>query len=368
MPPRLVRHRSDVAVIDLGFRGAVASSAPYQPAEAAVIVFRRVDEDFNPPSLEGFYVRVRREVGRPDSVVLLTSVDLEDRLALEETKDPPGVVAVSVGLTPPTCPGSGGYEPLKASTINVAVAVDARLNFFGLLDLFRVAVEAKTLAAVELLLRCKTRSPGTATDAVAVVARPGRSGGGILTAGMATRLGGSIAEAVYRLIVGLGSSILGPFGLARNALGYTINELVDLALEAYRRAPIPGVKEEVVREVIRELLGRALRDPNVAALIIAARDLDLRGAAGILPGIRSEEFSKDPRGIVADELLATALSLYLAGFKGLLATYWVERLKESGRIPVKAPVFEDDVISALLGSVLSLVYDRLAVGGREGEG
>lgn len=368
MPPRLVRHRSDVAVIDLGFRGAVASSAPYQPAEAAVIVFRRVDEDFNPPSLEGFYVRVRREVGRPDSVVLLTSVDLEDRLALEETKDPPGVVAVSVGLTPPTCPGSGGYEPLKASTINVAVAVDARLNSSGLLDLFRVAVEAKTLAAVELLLRCKTRSPGTATDAVAVVARPGRSGGGILTAGMATRLGGSIAEAVYRLIVGLGSSILGPFGLARNALGYTINELVDLALEAYRRAPIPGVKEEVVREVIRELLGRALRDPNVAALIIAARDLDLRGAAGILPGIRSEEFSKDPRGIVADELLATALSLYLAGFKGLLATYWVERLKESGRIPVKAPVFEDDVISALLGSVLSLVYDRLAVGGREGEG
>ena len=168
--------------------------------------------------------------------------------------------------------------------------------------------------------------------------------------------------------MGLGSSILGPFGLARNALGYTINELVDLALEAYRRAPIPGVKEEVVREVIRELLGRALRDPNVAALIIAARDLDLRGAAGILPGIRSEEFSKDPRGIVADELLATALSLYLAGFKGLLATYWVERLKESGRIPVKAPVFEDDVISALLGSVLSLVYDRLAVGGREGEG
>ncbi len=364
MPARLIRHRSDVAVIDLGFRGTVASSAPYQPAEASLIVFRRVDEDFNPPSLEGFYDKVRSEVGRPDSVVLLTSVDLEDRLAVEETKDPPGVVAVSVGLTPPTCPGSGGYEPLKASTINVAVAVDAELDASGLLDLFRVVVEAKTLAAVELLLRCKTRSPGTATDAVALVARPERSRGRILTAGMATRLGGSIAEVVYRLIVGLGSSILGPYGLARNALGYTIDDLVDIAVEAYRQAPVPGVPEDAVKGALRDVLEAALRDPNVAALVIAARDLDLRGAAGVLPGIPAEEFSRDPRGIVADELLATALSLYLAGFKGLLATYWVERLKETGRIPVEAPVFEDDVVSALVGSALSLVYDRLAARGR----
>lgn len=368
MPPRLVRHRSDVAVIDLGFRGAVASSAPYQPVEASLIVFRRVDDDFNPGSLESFYDRVRREAGRPDSVVLLTSVDLEDRLAVEETRDPPGVVAVSVGLTPPTCPGSGVYEPLKASTINVAVAVDAVLAPSGLLDLFRVAVEAKTLAAVEILLRCRTRSPGTATDAVAVVARPGGSRGGILTAGMATRLGGSIAETIYRLTASLGYSILGPYGLVSNALGYTIDDLVNLAIEAYRQAPVPNVPEESVREAIRDVLGRVLRDPNVAALIIAARDLDLRGAAGILPGIPAEEFSGDPRGIVADELLATALSLYLAGFKGLLATYWIERLKESGRVQVKAPVFEDDAISALLGSTLSLVYDKLVASrGRESE-
>ncbi len=366
MPPRLVVHRRDLAVIDLGFKGTAASSAPYQPREASAIAFRRVDEDFNPPSLEGFYERVRREIGRPDSIVLLTSVDLEERLAVEESRDPPGLIAVSVGLTPPVCIGPGEYEPLRASTINVAVGLDAGLDPSGLLDLFKVAVEAKTLAAVELLLRCRTRSPGTASDAVAVVARPGGSRDGRLTAGMATRLGGPVAEAIYRLIVGLGSSILGPYGLARNALGYSVDELVDLAMEAYMQAPVPGVEPSRVRALVKRLLEQALGDPNVAALVIAARDLDLRGLAGVLPGVTGEEFSRDPRGIIADELLATALSLYLAGFKGLLATYWVERLKEKGRVPVEAPVFEDDIISALLGSSLSLVYDRLIAGGGEG--
>lgn len=358
MHPRLARHRSDIAVIDLGFRGAVASSAPYQPPEASMIVFRRVPRDFNPERLEAYYASVRREVGREDSIVLLTSVDLEERLAVEELDEPPGLVAVSVGLEPPTCPGAGVYEPLTASTINVAVALDLEAARSGLMDLFRVAVEAKTLAAVELLLRCTHRSPGTASDAVAVAARGGGSRG-IVTAGMSTVVGSRVAESVYRLVVRLGSRALGPLGLAENALGYTLDDLVNLAMEAYRAAPVPGVGEGEVREALRRVLEGFLSDVNVASLVVAARDLDLRGLAGALPGVSAEQFRGDPRGVVADELLATALSLYLAGFKGLLAAYWVERLKESGRLSMDAPVFEDDVVSALVGSALSLVYDRL---------
>ncbi|GAB6148603.1 adenosylcobinamide amidohydrolase [Stetteria hydrogenophila] len=364
MPARLARHTRDVAVIDLGFRGVVASSAPYQPPEASLIVFRRVGEDFNPPSLRAFYEGVRRDLGREDAVVLLTAVDLEERLAVEELEDPPGVVAVSLGLTPPTCPGRGVHEPLKPSTINVAVGVDVELERSGLMDLFRVAAEAKALAAVELLLRCRTRSPGTASDGLAVVARPGGPGGGAVTAGMSTRLGGPVAWSIYRLIVGLGARILGPLGLAENALGYSLEGLLDLAMEAYSRAPVPGVSVEEARRMVRGILARLLRDPNVASLVIAARDLDLRGAAGALPGVSAEEFARDPRGIVADELLAVALSLYAAGFKGLLAAYWVERLKESGAVGIEAPTFEDDVVSALVGSALSLLYDMLLGGSR----
>lgn len=358
---RLVRHKSDIAVIDLGFRGAVASSAPYQPQEASLIVFQRVSEDFNPPSLKSFYETVRRSVGREDSVVLLTSVDLEERLAVEGIEEPRGVVAVSLGLTPPTCPGSPVYKPLQASTINVAVAVEAGLAPSGLMDLFRVVVEAKTLASVELLLRCRYRSPGTVTDAVAVVS--GR--GDTLFAGMSTSIGGPVAGKVYRLIVERGVKLLGPQGYVANALGYTLDELASIALEAYRHAPVPGVGDDEVRMLARSVLEKVLGDPNVAALVIASRDLDLRGLAGSLPGVSAEEFASDPQRIVADELLATALSLYIAGFKGLLATYWVERLKSTGRLEVRAPVFEDDIVSAVVGSTLSLVYDML-LGGRRG--
>lgn len=356
---RILVHSRDVAVIDLGFTGAVASSAPFQPPVASLVVFRRVGEDFNPGSLAGFYENVRREIGRRDSIVLLTSVDLEERLEIQGIEDPPGVAAVSIGLTPPTCPGAPSHEPLPSSTINVAVAVKTGLTHSGLMDLFRTVVEAKTLASVELLLRCSSRSPGTVSDAVAVIAEKGK----LVTAGPATRVGGPVAEAVYGLITRAGARILAPYGYVVNALGYTLEELVGLALEAYRRAPVPGVGEEEVRLNVRKVLEGILRDPNVAALLIAARDLDLRGLAGTLPGLTGGEFKEDPRSIVADELLATALSLYIAGFKGLLAAYWVERLKSAGEVSITAPVFEDDVISALVGSALSLVYDRLLGGG-----
>lgn len=364
MPPRLVAHEKDVAIIDLGFRGPVVASTPYQPDEASLIVFQRVGGSFNPASLKGFYDGVRRRVGREDSVVFLTSVDIGERLVFEELRDPPGLVVVSLGLSPSTCPGAGVYEPLKHQTINVAVALDVPLQAPGLVDLFRVVVEAKCLAVVELLLRCALRSPGTATDAVAVVARRGPRG--YLTAGGATRIGGPVSKAVYKLVSRLGLRVLGPEGLVRNALGYDVDELTDLALEAYKQAEVPGVPTHRARGLIADTLRRVVRDPNVTAFIVAARDLDLRGLAGALPGVSEEEFRTDPRGLVADELLAAALSLYLGGFKGLLATYWVERLKERGGVRISAPVFEDDVVSALIGSVLSLVYDRLlSEGSRE---
>ena len=353
----------DIAVIDFDFKATFISTMPYQPRESSSIVFKRVDEDFNPGDLRGYYEGVREHAGRGDAIVFLTSVDLGDRLLLRELREPRGFIAASIGLGPPACPGMSGREPLRTGTINVAVVLDESLTESGLADLLRVVAEAKCLASVELLLRCSLRSPGTVTDSIAVGAREERSGG-YVNAGMATSIGGPVAEAVYRLLVGEGTRILGPEGMLRNALGLTVDGLVELAVEAYRRAPVPGVSEDSVRREAERLLRGIISDPNVASLIIASRDLDLRGYVGALPGVGEEEFRSDTKRILADELIAMAISLYVAGVKGLFATYWVERLKEKGLISIDLPPFEDDVVSALVGSILTLIYDKLLGAGR----
>ncbi len=353
---RLETLSGDLAVIGLGFRGVVASTAPFQPREAEAIVFARVgDEDLG--DLEGLYARVRREAGYRDSVVLLTSVDLRERIAVEVIDGLDALAAVSVGLEPPTCPGDARHEPLAASTINVAVAAAEPLSLSAALDLLRVAAEAKCLASVELLLRCNERSPGTVSDAIAVVAP---RGGGALVSGMATRLGGLVSQAVYRLVVSVGLKSLGVEGLLRNALGIGYQELAELVAEAYSKAPLPWLSREEVKERALEKAKRLLSDPNMAALLAAARDLDLRGYAGALPGLHG--FKGDPKGLVADELLGAAIAIYASGFKGLLAAVWVEKLKEAGVIRLEAGPFEDDAVSALVGSILSLILDEELAG------
>ncbi len=359
MPPRLLEAGRDRVVVDLGFRGAVASTAPLQPAEASRAAFVRVDELHGLEDAVRVYRSTREEIGE-DTVVLLTSADLSRAFIAEELDEPKALIAASVGLEPPTCPGEGGYEPLASGTVNLVVAVDEGLNESGMLDLVRVVAEAKCLAMVELNLRCSLRSPGTVTDTVTVIAR----NDGYLNAGMATRIGGPVSLAVYRLLVDAGLRLRGPEDFLGDTLGLGFSGLVDLALEAYRLAPVPGVDEGKARALIERELRLIARDPNLLFIVSAARDAELRGLAGAVHGVGREEFRGDPRGIVADELMAFAASLYLSGFKGLLAAYWVERLKEGGSIGLPGGVFTDDMAAAVVGSALARVYDRL-LGGRD---
>ncbi len=366
MKPRLERLEGAVA-IRLPWRAEFRATNPPGRGSTDTILFVGVPRDYTvpPTGLRGALEEAAHSHGAPGALVFLTAVDPVERLRTLETRAGRGRawVYATIGLEPPVCPGGSGagYEPLRASTINVAVIVEESLSEAGALDLLRVVAEAKAAASSELLLRCPRearswRPAGTVTDAIAVLWPPGR--GSAETSGHATSIGGPVGGGVYRLLVEEGLHLLGARGLAANALGLSVDDLAGLVAAIYDRAPVPGVPRSRVISAAKRLLEAWLGDPNVQSLIIASRELDIHGAAGALPGLGGEEFRSDSKRVVSDELLGMALASYLAGARGILAMYWVERLKEEGVIP-EAPMFEDDIVSALLGSAIARILDRL---------
>ena len=353
------REDSEALVVGLSEDHVFLTNLPYQPRVADHVVFKRVPRDFHCPGgecLKAYYDALRSSLGLERALVFLTAADVRKHLR-RELPDGSAVIA-TVGLEPPVCPGSSrsGVGRL-GSTVNVAVLANAALSESGLVDLLKTVCEAKSLAMAELLLRCELRSPGTASDAVAV-GRPAGLEGSEHFAGMATSLGNAVASGVYEGLVSLGLELLGLEGYVRNLLGLSLEQIVESAMRVYGEAPIPGLEPAVVEEYLRKLVRSLLGDPNVLSIVVAARELDLHASAGSIPGLPVEDFRADSVGIVADELLASALALYISGFKGLLATYWVERLKKRGLTGSELPVFEDDVLSALIGSAIAKLCEE----------
>lgn len=349
---------SRALIIDLSEPYKFIVNLPHQPNKARSIIFKHVSKDFNCSNLEVFYKSVRSKLNREESIVFLTAANIEEYLHI--TDNDLEVIA-TVGLEIPVCPGSYPIDRFRPSTINIAVLLNHPLSDCGLLDLFKTITEAKSLAATELSLRCNHRSPGTVTDAIAV-GRPVSLNPSIDFAGMATSIGGRVASIIYSSLVKYGLSKIGLNGFISNNLGLDLESIIDITMRAYSQAPIPGVDEGRVKSIVENILKDVLLDPNVQAIIVAARELDLHASIGSIPSISVDDFKSDSVRIIADELLASALSLYIAGFRGLLGTYWVERLKTQGLINAKLPVFEDDILSAIVGSTLSILYSRM--GGR----
>ncbi|HID42009.1 MAG TPA: hypothetical protein EYP33_07670 [Pyrodictium sp.] len=350
-----VRLVNDSLVVNLGAEYTVLSTVSGF-TKSRYIVFHSVDEDFNVCNVDEYRRGVVTRLGLPgETPVFLTAVEPGDYIALRADNV---TVIATVGLRPPVCVEQEGfYDPPVPGTINVAVVVEKpSLSMSALVDLLRVAVEAKTIAASLLLLRCRGRAAGTVTDAIAVAAKVEPQG--LPWAGMATRLGNKVARLVYEAVLRGDKRNLRE--KLRDVLGLGPEELLDDMLRMYMQAPVPGVDAEKARKLLEEMLGIALRDPNVWAFLVAARELDLHGVAGTLPGISREEFLGDSRRIIADEALASVLAVYIAGFRGLLSTYWVDRSKHrAGLRLTKLPVFEDDAAAALVGALLSRLYDRL---------
>lgn len=344
----------EALIVDLGEEYFFISTLPFQPSVADSIIFKRVPRDFSCRDLKGYYEGIRGALGRRSSIVFLTAASLDDYIYRVEDGGRIVVVA-TVGLEPPVCPGyRGGYG---VGTINVAVILDYGLSYNAMLDLLRVVAEAKSLACSELLLRCSLRSPGTVTDAIAIGRRLSQDGG-MIFAGMATSVGSIVSEAIYRELVGRGLRKLGLEGFLVNTIGLTLEDLVELTVEAYRKSPVPGVSVEEVRSRARATLLRLLEDPNVTSMLVAGRELDLHALAGSIPGLKAGA-SWDDESVVVDKLLALTLSIYVAGLRGLMAMYWVEELGGVGLTDSMKHRFESRLTLALVASTLAKVYGEL---------
>ncbi|MEM2512387.1 MAG: hypothetical protein QXX61_04555, partial [Ignisphaera sp.] len=144
-------------------------------------------------------------------------------------------------------------------------------------------------------------------------------------------------------------------------LGFSsLDEVVDMIMKVYARARLPQIDDKKARDEIRKELEIIVLDPNVAMFVRGLRLLELALALGVVPAISLDEYKSDSPGIVVDELAGKSLAEYINGFKGLLAYYWVERLKEKGEVEEmrSLPPITDDLVAALVGGVLSRIYDR----------
>ncbi len=286
------------------------------------------------------------------AAVFLTAADLGKSIAWSEG----GRVfaAVSVGLHPLSCVGGG---PGGRGTIIMVVGVDECMDDGALLEILHVAGAVKAAALQSLGAGCgKGACIGTVTDAVLAASLP--CGGGRY-AGPATRVGAEVVRLLFTLITEKVAELADTSTRLGWLVGMGVSEFVDAAVSVYRRAPVPGVGETLVRGLIKEELGTALRDPNVWALLMASKFLDDAGVAGGIPGLGRGDYLADSKAVLADEVIGLGLALYVNGLRGLFSYYWVDRLKEEVAGLADLPMFSDDAAAALIGSVLSRVYDRV---------
>ncbi|MEM1609188.1 MAG: adenosylcobinamide amidohydrolase, partial [Ignisphaera sp.] len=325
------------------------------------IVFRRVPKDFEYVDLDGYCKDTAKSVGidYEKSTIFLTAVDVREYgHATHIFRDVIAEVYVTFGVDKPSCIDANiPSNAMAVGTINVAVIVNKPLDEVGLLDLYRLVSEVKGLAMGLAGPMCLTApSIGTASDATMVAAPQG----GERFGGIATDVGFTAAVATLKA--------LSKFVVGTNCIEYFVNsvglrsidDILKIAVKAYNKAPIPMLSSGEVEKILRREFEDVFKDPNICIVVRGARLAEMLMALNLFPGISEEEYRVDTPKIIADELIGKAIAEYVNGFKGLLAYYWIERLKEEGVFEEleNLPPMTDDIVAAVVGSVLSRVYDK----------
>lgn len=344
---------------------ALSSSAftrVYEPVTH--VVFNTVPKDVDLSDVNTYCINLIKSLGlEPEkSAVFLTAADVTKYIHGSKVVDSHQVeVFITIGVDWISCldtvvnieAGINNYM-MKYGTINIAIFTDKPLNRSGLLDLFRLISEAKGSLMTLLGPTClKSPSLGTPSDATLAASPVGNE-----------RYPGSVGRASISLLSEVLADVFRNLPLDKYVRyllgGLSIDELRELAAEVYRSCRIPTQDDKGIESEILNELTNAFRDPNIVALIKGARFIEFVMALNALPGLRVGEYSSDSPGIIVDELIGKSLAEYINGFKGLLSYYWVERLKDAGRPPLLStlPPITDDIVTALVGSTLSRVYDR----------
>ncbi len=324
------------------------------------VVFRRVSNDFREDPLK-YSMRLINDLGIDDALVFLTANDVSNYLMSNSCY---GSICCEVYLTIglneyPTCSypkqsyWRGNY---LMGTINTLVITNYGLSEVGITDLLRLVSEVKSALVSSIGYSClDSRACGTSSDAVAVISTYGNS----LYAGSATKLGSIIIEAMYEVFSNYLSRLSIRDYITYLLGGIKLSELVDLATEAYEKAPVPNLSTEKFREEFINELIKLLNDINVLLMIRSFRCLD--EVAHLTKGLDRKNYELDTKAVITDELLGYALANYIGGFKALLNYYWLERLKERNELSdsIKSlPMFLDDLINSLVGSIMSRIYSK----------
>jgi len=339
---------------------ALSSSAltrTYEPITH--VIFNTIPEDVELSDVDAYCIDLVKSLGLdPErSAVFLTAADVSKYVHGSKVVDSHLVeVFITIGIDWVSCLDTAvNIEAgIGNNTINIAVFTDKPLNRLGLLDLFRLASEAKGSLMALLGPTClKSPSLGTPSDATLVASPIGNE-----------RYSGSVGRAAVSLLSEVLADVFRRLPLDRYVKyllgGLSIDELRRLAIEVYRNCRIPTQNDEDAGlKILNEILS-TFKDPNIVALIKGARFIEFLMALNALPGLMEGEYLSDSPGIIVDELVGKALAEYVNGFKGLLSYYWVERLKDEGRLPLLStlPPITDDLITSLIGSILSRIYDR----------
>ena len=354
----------DTLVIEFGGRVRALSSTIIGGGlrELTHVIFHRVDPDFNEPDPARYAENLleKLELPRKSSAVFLTAVDVvKEHIELEVDSPTKIALIASIGLSHGASIGTRGSGE-RPGTINILLFVEKPLADRALIDLAGVVSGVKAIALADLALSRGYnlgRVYATITDALVIASRMD-SKGREFYAGPATPVGSETAKLVYEAMVSAGLKSMGVEERFRNIFGVDLSWVTEAAAKIYRRAPIPSLSEaEVGREVETELR-ELLRDPNIWALALAARNLDWHGLAGTLPELSRDEYLSDSKKILADELLGITLALYINGWKALFAYYWIDSAKEGFEEFGDKPMFMDDILASLIGSILSKIYDR----------
>ena len=121
--------------------------------------------------------------------------------------------------------------------------------------------------------------------------------------------------------------------------GVTLEKMLDTAMELYI-----GDDPDEVRERLRRLMLRYLKDPNVQPLLMAALLLEENfGVEG------------DPVNLVADELIGIDIAEYIGGKMALFNFFYYDTRKPG--ILAELPPFLDDAIGGFIAGCMTKLFE-----------
>ncbi len=329
---------------------------------ANAILNHQVDKDFDHRDPEGYLKRVVEKLGLRGVVVGLMTAAYVDKHGY--SRHVGEHVAVTAIATAGVSNASACGESIRrggAGTINIVVLIEGFMTDPCMVEAVKTATEAKCRALAHLDVRSVyggDLATGTTTDSIAIAEVGGQER--FRYAGPGTELGELIGKAVFEAVI---QALERNEGLKANRSlmdrlserGITLKDMIEAGLEMF--VPHPGVEDrDKAAKMLEDELLELMSDVNIASLVLAGLRLEEDAKRGLIPGLNSSAYARDPVFLVADEVLGMAIANYAAGTLGQFEYVRFDKAKP-GIIKRLGP-FTDDVIGALIAGASSRMYSR----------